>query len=118
MLAIAASVADDVEHLMKALCPRATRKCINNGSNALLFTQAVHIALACRVRERGAKEYSRLLVEHEDIRTALEKSVGSREAGKTTTDDDNLGHDDNEKFVVGGREEDKRRALPGSVRGL
>ena len=103
MLAIAASVADDVEHLMKAVCPSATRKCINNGSNALLFTQAVHIALACRIRERGAKEYSRLLVEHEDIRTALEKSVGGREAGKTTTDDDNLGH--NEKGAEGEEEE-------------
>ena len=35
---------------------------------------------------------SRLLVKEEHIRAALQKSVCGREARKTTTDDDNLGH--------------------------
>ena len=35
---------------------------------------------------------SRLFVKEEHIRAALKKCVRSREARKTTTDDDNLGH--------------------------
>ena len=44
------------------------------------------------VRTRSWGAYSRLLVEHEDVRAALEESVCGRETGETTTDDDNLGH--------------------------
>ena len=36
--------------------------------------------------------YSRLLVEHEHAGATLKESVGSRETGKTTADDNNLGH--------------------------
>ena len=38
--------------------------------------------------------YSRLLVEEEHARATLKKGMCGREAGKTTTDDDNLGHDE------------------------
>jgi hypothetical protein len=34
----------------------------------------------------------RLFVEENDIGTPLEKSVGGRETGETTTDDDDAGH--------------------------
>ena len=34
----------------------------------------------------------RLFVEENDIGTPLEESVGGRETGKTTTDDDNASH--------------------------
>ena len=34
----------------------------------------------------------RLFVEEDDIGASLEKSVGSRETGETTTDDDDASH--------------------------
>ena len=43
-----------------------------------------------------------MLVKEQDVRATLEKGVRSREASETTTDDDNLGHCDNEERMDGG----------------
>ena len=56
---------------------------------------------------------SRLFVKEEHIGAALKKCVRSREARKTTTDDDNLGHYDEEE----GDREDERAGMRRTDRG-
>ena len=41
---------------------------------------------------RDEEKDVRLFVEEDDICTSLEESVGGRETGETTTDDDNASH--------------------------